>query len=193
MTAAVAGPAGSRRHRHGRDAQRGARPLAVADGRRSRRARGRRHDRQRDGGMRALRLAQLGGGLLGRDVVEVHAGAELEAAAGVRRGTMSMRQQKRSASRGAVRTHRLSGGLAPKRRAQPRQRRRAAAPRRSGPSSSKRSRRRRGASMSWYGQPRRVGAPEHRLVVDRDDPLAAADLLLRRGPRAGWRPSCASA
>ena len=37
---------------------------------------------------------------------------------GRRRGTMSIRQQKRSAPRGAVRTHRLSGGLAPKLRAQ---------------------------------------------------------------------------
>ena len=63
---------------------------------------------------------------------------------------MSIRQQKCSAPRGAVRTHRLSGGLAPRRRAR---RHRAscniAAP--VGPSSSKRPRGVRGAIISWNG------------------------------------------
>ena len=89
-----------------------------------------------------------------------------------------MRQQKWSAPRGAVRTQRFSGGLAPKRRArrlQPVVQQRGA---RSGrrPRSARRGRR--GASSSWKGAREAYGASQHRLVVDGDDALAAADLLL---------------
>ena len=70
----------------------------------------------------------------------------------VRRGTTSIRQQKWSAPRGAVRTHRFSGGLAPSRRARrPSASCSSAAP--VGPSSSKRAR----------GAPRR----EHQLEGQR--------------------------
>ena len=95
----------------------------------------------------------------------------------VSRGTMSMRQQKRSASRGAVRIQRFSGGLAPKRRAQARQR--VVQERRAG----------RAVVLEALAAPsrrehervlvaRRVRARQHGLVVDRDDAVAAADLLL---------------
>ena len=61
---------------------------------------------------------------------------------------MSIRQQKCSAPRGAVRTHRLSGGLAPNRRlSRPSASWSIAAP--VGPSSSKRVRGVRGAIISW--------------------------------------------
>ena len=94
----------------------------------------------------------------------------------VRRGITSMRQQKRSAPRGAVRTQRFSGGLAPRWRA-----------RRCRPSCSSaapvgplvleaRARAARGEHQ-LEGHARGVGREQHRLVVDRDDPLAAADLL----------------
>ncbi len=75
----------------------------------------------------------------------------------VRRGITSIRQQKSSAPRGAVRTHRFSGGLEPRWRAR---RRRpscsSAAP--DGPSSSKRARGARGASISWNGRREAYGA-----------------------------------
>ena len=95
----------------------------------------------------------------------------------VSRGWISIRQQKCSAPLGAVRTHRFSGGLAPSRA---RRRRSAscssAAP--VGPSSSKRARARRGREHEVERHARGVGRHQHGLVVDRDDPLAPADLLL---------------
>ena len=88
-----------------------------------------------------------------------------------------MRQQNVSAPRGAVRIQRFSGGEAPSRR-----RSRSSASCRSaapvGPSSSKRACGRRGTSISWNGSARRVGRHQHRLVVDRDDPVAHPHLLL---------------
>ena len=91
---------------------------------------------------------------------------------------ISIRQQKWSAPRGAVRTHRFSGGLAPSRRAQAAQRVVQQRGARSGrrPRSARAARR--GASISWNGSARRVRRHQHGLVVDRDDPLAPADLLL---------------
>ena len=94
-----------------------------------------------------------------------------------RRGITSMRQQKRSASRGAVRTHMLSGGSAP-----------SAAPRRLSASCSSRA-----AERAVVGEARRgparddlhverharaEGTERHRLGVDRHDALAPAHLLL---------------
>ena len=109
----------------------------------------------------------------------------------VSRGRMSIRQQNVSAPRGAVRIQRFSGGEAPSRR-----------------------RRRSSASCSSAGagravvlearlraprdehelerEPRRVGRHQHRVVVDRDDPVAHPHLLLDAGRRAGCRPSSAS-
>ena len=97
----------------------------------------------------------------------------------VRRGRMSIRQQNESAPWGAVRIHRFSGGEAPSRR-----------------------RRRSSASCSSAGaggpvvlvagaaaardehelerQPRGVGGEQHRVVVDRDDAVAHAHLLLQQ-------------
>ena len=89
---------------------------------------------------------------------------------------MSIRQEKCSAPRGAVRTQRFSGGLAPRRRAQPRQRlvqHRAAG----GPVVLKALRGVRGAISSWNETRARTGH-QHGLVVDRHDPLALAHLLL---------------
>ena len=90
---------------------------------------------------------------------------------------MSIRQQKCSAPRGAVRIHRFSGGEAPK----------CLASRLSASCSSAapgralvleaRARPARG-EHELVGQPRRVRGHQHRLVVDRHDPLAPADLLL---------------
>ena len=95
----------------------------------------------------------------------------------VRRGWISIRQQKCSAPLGAVRTHRFSGGLAPSRA---RRRRSAscssAAP--VGPSSSKRARGAPRREHEVERDARGVGRHQHGLVVDRDDPLAPADLLL---------------
>ena len=97
----------------------------------------------------------------------------------VSRGRMSIRQQKWSAPRGAVRTHRFSGGLRAEARA--RSRRSAscssAAPGRAVVLEA-RPRRGAGASMQLERHARGVGRHQHGLVVDRDDPLAPADLLL---------------
>ena len=92
---------------------------------------------------------------------------------------ISMRQQKRSASRGAVRTHMFSGGSAPSTAPQARERfvqqARAERPvvgeaRRAG-----------GAATIMSGRAaRRERAERHRLVVDGDDALAPAHLLLHQ-------------
>ena len=91
----------------------------------------------------------------------------------VSRGTMSMRQQKCSAPRGAVRTHMFSGGLraeappeAPQRVVQQRRAGRAVVLE-AGPRPPRR-------EHQLVGQPRRVRRQQDGLVVDRDDPLAAA-------------------
>ncbi len=94
----------------------------------------------------------------------------------VRRGAMSMRQQNCSTPRGAVRTHRFRGGLEPSRRAS------RVSPSCSseapvGPSVSKRALRAARGEHQLEGQARGVGREQHRLVVDRHDALAAADLL----------------
>ena len=95
----------------------------------------------------------------------------------VSRGMMSIRQQKCSAPRGAVRTHMFSGGEAPSRR-----RRRSSAS-----CSSARAGRpvvleaRARAPRGEHQLERQLGRPrreQHRLVVDRDDALAQPDLLL---------------
>ena len=90
---------------------------------------------------------------------------------------MSIRQQNESAPRGAVRTHRFSGGDAPSAALQPPQR---VVQERGpdGPSSSKRARGRRGDEHELERQPRRVGREQHRVAVDGDEPLAPAHLLL---------------
>ena len=90
---------------------------------------------------------------------------------------MSMRQQKRSASRGAVRTHRLSGGLSPKWRAR-RESASCSSAAPLGPASSKRSRRRRGASMSAYGALDAYGHSSTASSSIATIARAAADLLL---------------
>jgi len=78
---------------------------------------------------------------------------------------MSIRQQNRSAPRGAVRIQRLIGVLVPRRaRSDARPRCSSAAPAR--------------RQHQRVRVTRRVRTQQHRLVVDRDDPLAAADLLL---------------
>ena len=104
-----------------------------------------------------------------------------------------MRQQNHSAPRGAVRTHRLSGGSPPQHGRQAaehlvQQRRRRAAPRpRSAP------RGRRGMICTWKGTRDGERADRHRLVVDGHDPLAPAHLLLDQVLRAGCGPACARA
>ena len=95
----------------------------------------------------------------------------------VSRGWISIRQQKCSAPLGAVRTHRFSGGLAPQRAAQPAQRvvqergagRAVVLEARARPA-------RREDQVERHA--RGVGRHQHGLVVDGDDPLAPADLLL---------------
>ena len=95
----------------------------------------------------------------------------------VRRGTMSIRQQKWSVPRGAVRIQRFSGGLAPMRRARRPQRvvqeggagRAVVVEARAGPAR---------GEHELVGKARAVGDHQDRLVVDRDDPLVELDLLL---------------
>ena len=95
----------------------------------------------------------------------------------VSRGTMSIRQQKWSAPRGAVRTQRLSGGELAEPAPQPRERvvqeRGAERPVVLEP----RARAARG-EHELEREPRRVRRHQDRLAVDRDDPLAPPDLLL---------------
>ena len=94
----------------------------------------------------------------------------------VRRGTMSMRQQKCSAPRGAVRIQRFSGGPRPAAReaAQPVVQECGAGRAVVVEARARPARR----EHELEGQPRAVGGHEHRLVVDRDDALAELDLLL---------------
>ena len=95
----------------------------------------------------------------------------------VSRGWISIRQQKCSAPLGAVRTHRFSGGLAPSRA---RSRRSAscssAAP--VGPVVLEARARAARREQQVERHARGVRRHQHGLVVDRDDPLAPADLLL---------------
>ncbi len=131
-------------------------------------------------------------GLLGRDDVQVHAGAELQPGE-VRQARAGCRSASRSGRRraGAVRTHRFSGGRTPRTRAQ------AAQPvvQQRGAERAVVLEARAGAArgeQQLVRQARGVGRQQDGLVVDGDDPLAPTDLLLRRGPAAGCRPSCAS-
>ncbi len=89
------------------------------------------------------------------------------------------RSASRSARRRAARSA-PTGSAAGSRRAAARagRARRAASRAPVGPSSSNRARGVRGAISSWNGTRPAYGGDQHRVVVDRDDPLAPADLLL---------------
>ncbi len=95
----------------------------------------------------------------------------------VSRGRMSIRQQKWSAPEGAVRTHRFSGGLAPSRRAQAAEH---VVQQRGAERAVVLEARPRAArgDHELVRDARRVRRHRHRLVVDRDDAVAPADLLL---------------
>ena len=95
----------------------------------------------------------------------------------VSRGTMSIRQQKCSAPRGAVRTQRLSGGIAPSRRRRRGERVVHEVRAERAVVLEARARAARG-DHQLERQPRGVGRDQHRLVVDRHDALAPAHLLL---------------
>ena len=123
-----------------------------------------------------LCLAQHRRRVLGRDDVQVHAVDSSSPARWVRRGATSMRQQKCSAPRGAVRTHIFRGGEEPKWRAS-RVSPSCNSAEPSGPVVLEAHARHARREHQLEGQARAVGRHQHGLLVDRDDPLAAAHLF----------------